>query len=153
MQKAAYIKCRTAPVGEVGPLIPRLDQSIRILSAHILDHRSCPNGLNIDGLMIFDMQMDGGLDGIEILQPLGPDLRSTTVPPRPAERYWRLFLEPSNKGLIERDSELVMERGDGTVTLRIASGHLDSRYLIGPCITALVGANELRGLAIDITCF
>lgn len=149
----AHIRCRTAPVGEVGPLIPRLDQSIRILALHIADLRSCPKGLNIDGLMVFDMQMDGGVDGIEIIQPLGADLISATLPPRPAERYWRLFLEPSDKRLVERDSELALERDDRSAILRIASGDVDSKYLVGPSVTALVGANELRGLAIDLNSF
>lgn len=115
--------------------------------------RSCPKGLNIDGLMVFDMQQDGGVDGIEILQPLGPDLVSGTVPPRAGERYWRLFLQPSDKDAVERNAELVMERSERAATLRIADGDVDARYLIGPCVTALVGTNELRGLTIDLSAF
>jgi hypothetical protein len=104
-------------------------------------------------LMVFHMQPDGGVDGIEILHPLGNDLRSGSILPRPQERYWRLFLEPSDKGLIERNAELTVERVEGAAILRIAPGDVDSRYLIGPNVAALVGANELLGLAIDLGAF
>jgi hypothetical protein len=140
-------------VGEIGPLIPRFDQSAGILVLHIADLRSCPKGLNIDGLMIFDMQIDGGVDGIEILQSLGASLATATKPPRPSEKYWRLFLEPIDQRRVEQDSELVLERDEHFATLRVAPGEADSRYLVGPGVVALVGSNMLLGLVIDLRGF
>ena len=151
--EAFRIKCRTAPVGEVGPLIPRLDQSIPVLTLHILELRRCPKGLNIDGSLTFDMQSDGGVDGVEILFPLGSGLNSGTGHARPGEKYWRLFLEPNRKDVSEPEVELLMERIEDQVTFRFVRGDIDSKYLIGPGVTALVGDNELKGLSVELLPF
>lgn len=147
------IKCRTAPVGEEGPLIPRYWQDVRILDLHIFERRGADTSLNLDGLIIIDMQLDGGVEGIEILYPLGVDLVSTTLRPRERERYWRLFLAPSDKDLIQQEAIVTGERIGSTATLRFATGDVDSRYLVGPGARALVGANELRGLEFNLAEF
>ena len=64
MESKFYIKCHTGPVGEEGPLVLKLN-SIPIISAIIAPQRGSPRGLNINSLVIFDMQPDGGVDGIE----------------------------------------------------------------------------------------
>jgi hypothetical protein len=99
MESKFHIKCRTGPVGDVGPLVLRIEEDI--ISATIAPTRGSPRGLNVDGYVIFDMQSDGGLDGIELLCPLGLDLTSSRAFPRPQETYWRLFLDPSRKDIIE----------------------------------------------------
>jgi hypothetical protein len=151
MNSNARVRCRTAPVGQFGALHIRYDQSIRILVLQVDATLKYPKGLNIDALMIFDMQEDGGVDAVEILQPLGDDLVTGYVLPRPWEKYWRLFLEPEDKETVERNAILRMERNDSVATLRFVEGTVDSRYLIGPGVTALVGANDLYGISIDLT--
>jgi hypothetical protein len=151
MNSKIKVRCRTAPVGQFGALHLRYDQSIRILMLQVDASLTYPKGLNIDALMIFDMQEDGGVDAVEISQPLGDDLVTGYVFPRPRERYWRLFLEPEDKKYVERNAILRMERNDNVATLRFVEGTADSRYLIGPGVTALVGANNLYGISIDLT--
>ena len=153
MKSKFYIKCRTGPVGDVGPLVLRIEHDIGIISATIAPMRVCPKGLNIDGLVIFDMQSDGGVDGIELLCPLGIDLTSRRAFPRLQETYWRLFLDPSGKDVVEPDVKVVVQRLDHFLNVRFMTGDVDSKYLLGPGITALVGANELLGLRIEMVDF
>lgn len=153
MNSKFYIKCRAAPVGDVGPLVLRIEHDIRIISMAIAPMRDCPKGLNIDGFLIFDMQPDGGVDGIELLCPFELDLTSRRAFPRLQETYWKLFLDPSGKDIIAPDVEVVMHRLDRFLNIRFKTGTVDSKYLLGPGITALVGANELLGLRIDMVDF
>lgn len=88
MKSKFYIKCRTGPIGELGPLVLRIEDDIRIISAAIAHSRGCPKGLNVDGWVIFDMQSDGEVDGIEIFCPYEMDLTSRRALPRPQETYW-----------------------------------------------------------------
>jgi hypothetical protein len=99
------------------------------------------------------MQSDGGLDGIELLCPLGLDLTSSRAFPRPQETYWRLFLDPSRKDIIAPEVEVVFHRLDRFLNVRFKAGDVDSKYLLGPGVTALVGANELLGLRIEMVKF
>jgi hypothetical protein len=151
MESKFHIKCRTGPVGDVGPLVLRIEEDI--ISATIAPTRGSPRGLNVDGYVIFDMQSDGGLDGIELLCPLGLDLTSSRAFPRPQETYWRLFLDPSRKDIIAPEVEVVFHRLDRFLNVRFKAGDVDSKYLLGPGVTALVGANELLGLRIEMVKF
>lgn len=153
MESKFYIKCHTGPVGEERPLVLRIEDDIRIISATIAPQRGSPRGLSIDHLVIFDMQSDGGVDGIEILCPYEMDLTSRRAFPRLQETYWRLFLDPSGKYIMEPDVKLVMQRLDHFLNVRFKAGDVDSKYLLGPGIAALVGANELLGLRIDMVKF
>lgn len=148
-QQPWHIKCRVAPIGEDGPLIAQHWHSLKILHLGVLLPHIA-KGLNLDGLIDIDMQSDGGVDGIEILQPLGGGLGSITVHPVDPKNYWRLFLEPSDKDVIEKNAIVKMERQQRIVTLRFAPGDIDAKYLIAPGTKALVGANEFRGLEIDL---
>jgi hypothetical protein len=150
MASKFYIKCRTEPVGEEGPLVLRIEDDIRIISATIAPPRGSPRGLSIDHGVIFDMQPDGGVDGIEIFCDLGIDLASRREAPRRGEKYCRLFLNPSGKEIFEPEVKLAMQRYNNVLTIRFLNGAVDSRYLLGPGVTALVGANELLGLSIDM---
>lgn len=116
------IKCRFAPVRETGPLIPNLNLDVRILVLEAPDPGILPKGLTIDHLMIFDMQADGGVDVVEILQPLGPGLHERRIAPDPNEEYERLFLEPSDKDLVEQHAQLEFERAGHLAVFRIAPG-------------------------------
>jgi hypothetical protein len=153
MESKFHIKCRTGPLGGVGPLVLRIERDIRIISATIAPQRGSPKGLSIDHLVIFDMQSDGGVDGIEIFCPFGMDLTSRRAFPRPQETYRRLFLDPSGKEIMEPDVKVVMHRLDRFFTVRFKAGDVDSKFLLGPGITALVGANELLGLRIEMIKF
>ena len=153
MKSRFYIKCRAVPVGKAGPLVLRIEQDIRIISATIAPTRGFPRGLNIDGLAIFDMQLDGRVDGIEILCPLGMDLSATKAFPRAREKYWKLILDPSGKDIIAPDVEVVMHRLDRFLNIRFKDGNVDAKYLLGPGVTALVGAEELLGLQIEMVDF
>jgi hypothetical protein len=62
MESKFYIKCRAAPVGDAGPLVLRIDQDTRFISAEIAPPRESPRGLSIDHQVIFDMQSDGEVD-------------------------------------------------------------------------------------------
>ena len=150
MRSKFHIQCRVEPVGEEGPLVLRLEDQIEIISATIAPTRGSPRGLNIDALVIFDMQADGGVDGIEILCISGIDLSFRSEAPRLKEKFWRLFLDPSGKDVGEPDVKVVMQRRGNTFTVRFLNGAVDSKYLLGPGVTALVGANELLGLSIDM---
>lgn len=152
MESKFHIKCHTGPVGEEGPLVLRLDDDF-FISATIAPQRGSPRGLNIDALVIFDMQPDGGVDGIEISRILGIDFASRREAPRSREKYWRLFVDPSGKDVGEPDVKVVMQRRDNVLTVRFLNGAVDSKYLLGPGVTALVGANELLGLSIDMIDF
>jgi len=153
MKSKFHIKCRPGPVGDVGPLVLRIEHDIRIISATIAPMRVCPKGLSIDHLVIFDMQSDGGVDGIEILGLYGMDLTSRRAFPRLRERYRRLFLDPSGKEIMEPDVKVIMQRLDHFLDVRFMTGDVDTKYLLGPGITALVGANELLGLRIEMVDF
>jgi hypothetical protein len=153
MASKVLIKCHTGPIGEEGPLVLRLEDDIRIISATIAPMGTPPRGLSIDHAVIFDMQPDGGVDGIEILCDLGIDLASRSEAPRRREKYCRLFLDPSGKEIFEPDVKVVMRRRDNVLTVRFLNGAVDSKYLLGPGVTALVGANELLGLSIDMVTF
>jgi hypothetical protein len=99
------------------------------------------------------MQSDGEVDGIEIICPYGMDLSSRRALPRPQETYWSLFLDPSSKYIMGPDVKLVMQRLDRFLNIRFKAGDADTKYLLGPGITALVGANELLGLRIEMVDF
>ena len=152
MKSKFNIKCRAEPVGEEGPLVLRLDDDY-FISAAIAPQRGSPRGLSIDHLVIFDMQPDGGVDGIEISHIFGIDYASRREAPRKGEKYYRLFLDPSGKETGEPDVKLVMQRRGDVLTIRFLNGAVDSKYLLGPGVTALVGANELLGLSIDMIDF
>ncbi len=99
------------------------------------------------------MQSDGEVDGIEILCPYEMDLTSRRALPRPQETYWRLFLDPSGKEIMAPDVVVVMQRLDRFLNIQFKAGDVDAKYLLGPGITALVGANELLGLKIEMAKF
>lgn len=146
------IKCRAAPIDRDGPLIPRLTQAGWFMSLHINEVRGCPKGLNIDSLLIFDMQDDGGLDGIEIIQRIDPDIATGYVFPRwDEEEYWRLFLEPSHHDVGEPEVTVTMAWVDYVLTYRWSNRTVDKTYLLGPGVTAFVGAGQLLGFQTDIT--
>jgi hypothetical protein len=134
MESKFHIKCRTEPVREEGPLVLRIEDDISIISATIAPQRGSPRGLNIDALVIFDMQPDGGVDGIEILCVFGIDLSSRREAPRTQEKYWRLFLDPSMEDVSEPDVEVVMHRLDNFFIVRFKTGDVDSKYLLGPAL-------------------
>lgn len=147
-----FIRCRTAPVGPEGPLFLHLTQDTRILNLHIGLLRPQPLGLNLDGTLIIDMQPDGGVDGIEILRR--PDkLRTATQVARPTERYWRIFLEASSKELVEREANVAVKQSGLQVTYLFDERTVDSTYLIGPGVHALVAKNNFVGLSVDLTPF
>jgi hypothetical protein len=150
MQTKYSIKCRFGPVGDTGPLIPNLNLDVRILTLEAPDPGYIRKGLTIDHLMIFDMQEDGGVDVVEILHPLGPGLRERRIEPDPKEEYERLFLEPSDKDLVELHAQLEFERAGHLAIFRIAPGTVDKHHLIGPGVNALVGNDELRGISVDL---
>ena len=153
MESKFYIKCRTGPIGELGPLVLRIEDDIRIISAAIAHSRGRPKGLSIDHLVIFDMQSDGGVDGIEIFCPYEMRSVSRRALPRPQETYWKLFLDPSAKEIMTPDVEVVMNRLDRFLNIRFKDGSVDAKYLLGPGVTALVGTNELLGLRIEMVQF
>lgn len=151
---AFFIRFSAAPVGAVGPLLPRLHEGNGILTLQVGLVRAQPLGLNVDAVVIFDMQSDGGVDWIEILHRQPSHLRPATVWARPRERYWRMFLEPSSKETVERDAEVTIDRSGLTVTYRFDEGDPDARYLVGPGAEALVAAgNRLIGISVDLTPF
>lgn len=153
MASKFHIKCHTGPIGEEGPLVLRLEDDIRIISATIAPMGTPPRGLSIDHAVIFDMQPDGGLDGIEIFCDLGIDLASRREAPRRREKYCRLFLNPSGNEIFDPGVKVVMQRRDNVLTVRFLNGAVDSKYLLGPGVAALVGANELLGLKIEMVKF
>jgi hypothetical protein len=73
--------------------------------------------------------------------------------PRPQETYWKLFLDPSAKEIMTPSVEVVMHRLDRFLNIRFKEGSVDAKYLLGPGVTALVGANELLGLRIEMVKF
>lgn len=152
MKSKFHIKCHAGPVGEEGPLVLRLDDDY-FISAAIAPQLDSPRGLSIEHLVIFDMQPDGGVDGIEITRIFGIDYASRREAPRKREKYWRLFLDPSGKEVFEPDVKLVTQRRGDVLTIRFLNGAVDSKYLLGPGVTALVGANELLGLNIEMIDF
>ncbi len=145
MDRHGQIGCRTAPAGRIGPLIPRLEQSIRILVLQVELRREWPRGLNVDGLLVFDMQADGGVDSIEILHPVGACFRSGVIRPRRNEKYWRLFLDESASA-----GKLQVNRTGAEVMFWFEECEVDSKYLIGPNTQALVRKNVLVGLSVDL---
>lgn len=155
MGRDFHIRCRTAPCGEHGPLLPSVVEGINILMLHTTEPVSCPAGFTIDGLFTFDMQVDGGLDAVEIFLPTGihptarSDFNAGLIPARPREKYWRLFLEPSGEGA--ESFEVGFEREGGILTFPFGPSEIDAKYLVGPGVTALVGSNELRGFRVDLT--
>ncbi len=153
MKSKFYIKYRAAPVGEEGPLVLRIEDDIRIISATIAPQRVSPKGLSVDGYVIFDMQSDGGVDGIEILCPFWTDLTSRRARPRLQEQFWRLFLNPSGKEINAPNVKVVMRRLGRFATIQFKIGDVNTKYLLGPGIMALVGANELLGLEIEMVKF
>lgn len=145
------IKCRAVPIAEDGPLIPRLAEPGWFMSLHINESRSCPKGLNIDSLLIFDMQADGGLDAIEILVRLDSALKPGHIFPRwDEEQYWRLFLEPSHEAIGEPDVSVSVEWADHVLTCRWSDLAADTSYLLGPGVTALVGGGLLLAIQADL---
>ena len=46
-----------------------------------------------------------------------------------------------------------MQRRNNVLTVRFLNGAVNSKYLLGPGVAALVGANELLGLSIDMIDF
>lgn len=153
MDSKIHIKCRAAAVGDVGPLVLRIEDDARIISAAIAPPRGSPKGLSIDHQVIFDMQSDGGVDGIEILCPYEMDLSSRRAFPRLQETFWRLFLDPNKKEIMEPDVKFVRQRPDRFLNIQFKGGDVDAKYLLGPGVTALVGANELLGLRIEMVQF
>jgi hypothetical protein len=81
------------------------------------------------------------------------DLSSKRALPRLQETYWRLFLDPSGKYIMGPDVKVAMQRLDCFLNIRFKTGDVDTKYLLGPGITALVGANELLGLRIEMVKF
>lgn len=151
-----HIECRFAPLTredavESGPLLVRLDSSI--LSFHIQFPRPCPKGLNIDHTMLFDMQADGGVDGVEIFVSPDYGFKPNFVYDDLEESYWRLFLALGDFSAIEESGVVQWERAGNSAILRIDSGDVDARYLIGPGAMALVGANCLQGFEVDLLPF
>ena len=151
MESKFHIKCRIGPIGDTGPLVLRIEDDF--ISAAIAPSRGCPKGLSIDHLVIFDMQSDGGVDGIEILCPYGMGSVSRRAIPRLRETHWRLFLDPSGKEILAPNVEVIMHRLDRFLNIRFKDGSVDAKYLLGPGVTALAGANELLGLRIEMVKF
>lgn len=88
---------------------------------------------------------------VEILHPLGPGLRVRRIAADPKEEYERLFLEPSDKDLVEQHAQLEFERAGHLAIFRISPGEVDEHHLIGPGVNVLVGNDELRGISVDLT--
>jgi hypothetical protein len=153
MKPRFHIKCHTGPVGEEGPLVLRIEDDIRIISANIAPMLTPSRGLSINFAVNFDMQPDGGVDGIEIFCDFGIDLTFRREAPRLKEKYCRLFLDPRGNETEQPDVKVVMQRRDNALAIRFLNGAVDSKYLLGPGVTALVGANELLGLSIDMVKF
>jgi hypothetical protein len=59
----------------------------------------------------------------------------------------------AGKKFFEPDVKLVTQRRGDVLTIRFLNGAVDSKYLLGPGVTALVGANELLGLNIEMIDF
>lgn len=150
MKPKFSIKCRFAPVGRFGPLIPNLDLEDAHFMLQIPQLLQSPKGLDAGGL-VFDMQDDGGVDSIEIFGPLGPGLVDRTIAPDPQEEYWRLFLELDDKNLVEKHAKLEFERTGHLALCRISPGTVHKHYLIGPGVNALVANDELLGISLDLT--
>lgn len=145
------IKCRAVLAAADGPLIPRLAEPGWFMNLHINESRSCPKGLNIDSLLIFDMQADGGLDAIEILVRLDSVLKPGYIVPRwGEEQYWRLFLEPSHDHVGAPDVSVSVEWVDHVLTCRWSDQAADTNYQLGPGVTALVGSGRLLGIQTNL---
>lgn len=149
MKPKFSIKCRFAPVGKFGPLISSVDSDNHFLLL-IPQLQQSPQGFDADGL-IFDMQDDGGVDSVEIPRSLVPGLVDRDIIPDPKEKYWRMFLELSDRHLVERHAQLEFERVGNLAIFKISSGAVEKNYLIGPGVNAMVGDGELRGISIDLT--
>lgn len=150
MPKDFRIKCLTIPPGETGPLILRMEPEVGILSLHITWVRPCPKGINIDGMIMFDMQADGGLDQIEILYRVKTQIEPGVILPSPSERYWRLLLFPSHDSITEPDVTVEVIDNSNELKFLIRRDDIDSSFLIGPSTRALVRKKELVGISIDL---
>lgn len=150
------LKCRTAPVGSEGPLVPNLMRggpAGRTLCLSVPSWRNYPKGFTIDGMMTFDMQDDGGVDQIEIYQRMGGALNSGVVKPRAGEKYRRLFLHPYGRTPAECDFQVAFKRVDNVAHFRFDEGEVDREYLLGPGVAALVAGEALVGLTVDLRGF
>lgn len=145
------LKCTAVP-NQDGPLIPRFAEAGSFVSLHVNDGAPCPKSLNIDSLLIFDMQADGGLDAIEIIARMDTVLEPGYIFPRwGEERYWRLFLETNREFVGEPDIIVSMEWADHILTCRWTDQAADTKYLLGPGITAFVGRGQLLGFQTDLS--
>lgn len=145
------LKCRAVP-NQDEPLIPRFAEAGWFVSLHVNNGAPCPKGLNIDSLLIFDMQADGGLDAIEIIARMDSVLEPGYIVPRwGEEQYWRLFLDPSREFVGEPDVVVSMEWADNILTCRWSDQTADTSFLLGPGIMALVGTGQLLGFQTDLT--
>jgi hypothetical protein len=115
--------------------------------------RSHPKGFGIDARMEFDLQEDGGVDRIELWEKLGGGLNPRIIRPRANENYVRLFIEPGERSLGNPNTGFTCMRIDEVARLRFTRGGIEREYLIGPGVTALVGADNLRGIDVDLRSF
>lgn len=109
-----------------------------------------PCGLNVDGVVVLDTQVDGGVDAIEIVYPLGERFTSGSIAPLQGERFWRLYVNPSDKALVEQQAEVSVQLDDDGAIITLIPGDIDSEYKIGPGVRALLGTQELRALRVDL---
>jgi len=146
MPNNIHITCDTIPTAEAGPLILRMEPEVGILSLHIGALGPCPKGINIDGMIMFDMQNDGGVDQIEIMYRLRNSIKSGTVFPSPHERYRRLRLSSDTSHFI---GGVEVTEGTQGIEFRFAEGQADETCFVGPCTKALIYKRRLIGLSLD----
>jgi hypothetical protein len=148
------IDCRIVPLGDNDPLILSVDSAAGILSVATPLPRPCPKGLNIDGLIAFDMQEDGGLDQIEILYKVPARYGPRRKTPFPAgEKYSRILLHPNRTAVYGPDVTPTVTLQEGLLRLIIKNGTPDGRHKIGPGTVVLLLKNRLIGIEIDLSPF
>lgn len=148
------IDCRVVPLEDSDPLILFPDPGAGILSAETPLPRPCPKGLNIDGLIVFDMQEDGGLDGIEIFYKLPTRYRSKRKRPFPfGEKYCRIILHPNRTGVYGPDVTPIVTWQRDILRFIIKNETPDERCKIGPDVVALLSKSKLIGIEIDLSSF
>lgn len=148
------IDCRVVPLGENDPLFLFVHSEVGVLSVSTPIPRPCPKGLNIDGLLVFDLQEDGGLDAIEVLYKLPARYRSKAKRTFPlSEKYHRILLDPSRMHVGGPEVAPILTMLEDILTISIQNGVVDGRYKIGPETVVLLMKGKLIGIEIDLSSF